>query len=253
MTSPTASGVLGAISALPIYGPESLTHFGTTLVAAPHQDDETLGCGGLIALLREREMPVRVVFTSDGTGSHPNSLAYPPDALRDLREHEALEATRILGIDARDVSFLRLPDTSVPHPRDHRFHDAVRQFREAANLETVDTLLVPWRRDPHSDHRATWHIVSAALQEPAHAIRVVEYPIWVWDLSEPGDLPQPGEARGWRLDISSVLHRKLAAIDTYRSQITDLIADDPDGFRLQAETLAHFRHGYEVYLEACNE
>jgi hypothetical protein len=50
-----------------------------------------------------------------------------------------------------------------------------------------------------------------------------------------------------------VLHRKLAAIDTYRSQMTDLIADDPDGFRLQAETLAHFRHGYEVYLEACNE
>jgi LmbE family N-acetylglucosaminyl deacetylase len=248
-----AAGALDEIAALPTHGPETLASFGTTLVVAPHEDDETLGCGGLIALLRQRDMTVNVMFTSDGSGSHPNSLAYPPDALRDLRETEAFSATAILGVDPAHLTFLRLPDTNVPHPGDDRFQDAVCRFRDAANLETVDTLVMPWRRDPHSDHRATWHIVSAALENMVRRIRVIEYPIWVWDLGKPDDLPMPGEMHGWRLDISSVLDQKLAAIDVYRSQVTDMISDDPSGFRLQPETLAHFSHDREVYLEACNE
>jgi hypothetical protein len=34
----------------------------STMIFAPHQDDETLGCGGLIALKRQLGIPVKVVF-----------------------------------------------------------------------------------------------------------------------------------------------------------------------------------------------
>ncbi len=34
----------------------------STMIFAPHQDDETLGCGGLIALKLQLGIPVKVVF-----------------------------------------------------------------------------------------------------------------------------------------------------------------------------------------------
>ena len=44
------------------------------LVVAPHQDDETLGCGGLIARKRYEGLPVHVVFITDGSATFKVSL-----------------------------------------------------------------------------------------------------------------------------------------------------------------------------------
>jgi LmbE family N-acetylglucosaminyl deacetylase len=83
------------------------------LIVAPHPDDETLGCGGAIALLRSIGCDVRVLVVSDGTLSHPNSQKYPPLALRELRESETISALAVLGVDATTINFLRLPDGGV--------------------------------------------------------------------------------------------------------------------------------------------
>lgn len=40
----------------------------SAIVFSPHQDDETLGCGGMIALRRAQNIPVSVVFLTDGQG-----------------------------------------------------------------------------------------------------------------------------------------------------------------------------------------
>src|SRR5438067_976178 len=48
--------------------PLSLTS-DSIMVIAPHQDDETFGCGGLIALQREGGATVKVVFLTDGGNS----------------------------------------------------------------------------------------------------------------------------------------------------------------------------------------
>ncbi|MEO1183999.1 MAG: PIG-L family deacetylase, partial [Cyanobacteria bacterium J06636_27] len=37
----------------------------SALVFSPHQDDETIGCGGMIALKRSQAIPVKVVFLTD--------------------------------------------------------------------------------------------------------------------------------------------------------------------------------------------
>ena len=243
------TGALYDLEALPVYGPEALQDFGPTLVVAPHPDDESLACGGLISLLQRAGISVCVTIVSDGSGSHTRSRAYPPDALRDLREREATAAVAELGIAATDISFMRFPDTQVPYPDCATFQDAVDCCLTVFRRRVPETILVPWRRDPHTDHRATWHIVQAALARLSACCRVIEYPVWIWDLGENGDVPEPGEMRGWSLDISSVLDCKLAAIDAHRSQTTDLIHDDPAGFRLQPETLAHFQRPWEVFLE----
>lgn len=46
-----------------------------------------------------------------------------------------------------------------------------------------------------------------------------------------------------------MLELKLQAIAAYRFQTTDLIDDDPEGFRLTPEMLANFIHPWELYLE----
>ena len=78
--------------------------------------------------------------------------------------------------------------------------------------------------------------------------QVIEYPIWDWDLSQQttADLSQ---ITGWRLDIQSVVKQKTQAIESYRSQLGQLIDDDPHGFCLSAEMLTNFTRPWEVYFE----
>ena len=52
-----------------------------------------------------------------------------------------------------------------------------------------------------------------------------------------------------RLAIDDVLAQKRAAINAHVSQMTDLIDDDPEGFRFTPHSLAPFLRPFEYYLE----
>ena len=228
---------------------ETVIEWGKTIVFAPHPDDESLGCGGAIALLRAFGLPVSVVTMSDGTLSHPNSRKFPAAKLRDLREREMRNALEILGVTADKITFLRYRDRCVPNENSADFGAAVKKIRDIFAAEKPRTILAPWRRDPHPDHLATRQIVGAAIKSLAARTGLVEYPIWLWEMAQKNDLPTEKEVRGWRLDITEVVGKKQAAISAHVSQTTDLIDDDPQGFRLSAEVLAHFAAPFEVFLE----
>ncbi|WP_273770802.1 PIG-L deacetylase family protein [Nostoc sp. UHCC 0926] len=215
------------------------------LIVAPHPDDETLGCGGAIALLRSLNCNVQVLVISDGTLSHPRSQKYPADRLLALREAETLSALKLLGVEANAVTFCRMQDGSIPT----QYQSAVASCRVYITEVAPQIIFLPWRYDPHADHRATWKLIKAALHDLHLSPRLIEYPIWDWDSEQRGSLPASLEVTTWRLDISTVVEVKQQAIATYRSQITDLIDDDPQGFRLSAEMLANFTRPWEVYLE----
>ncbi len=237
---------------LPLRPASAALAFGRTCVVAPHPDDESLACGGAITLLRRAGIPVFVLFISDGTGSHPSSRLYPQERLRDLREAEARAALACLNVPETLSAFLRLRDTAVPGEGEAGFHDAVARCREHLVAFAPETVLLPWRRDYHCDHRATWEIVQAAIAANGDGpVRphLVEYPVWVYDHLLEGYAPRPGEMTAWRLDIADAMARKQAAVQCHRSQYTDLIADDPEGFRLLPEVLARFTRPWEVYLE----
>lgn len=233
---------------------ETLTQWGRTLVVAPHPDDESLGCGGAIALLRQQQRPVHVLFVSDGSMSHPQSKKYTTEARSALREQEAKNALGYLKVASSDITFLRLPDTRVPTApnsgeRSAYFDKAVERVQQCLEATHPDTVLVPWRRDPHGDHRATWQLLRAAVDAYEDPIRWLEYPVWVWTSSEPTDLPTAADGSWFKINVRSVIDQKQRAIAAHLSQTTPLIDDDPDGFTLSPDMIGYFIRGYEYYLE----
>ena len=228
---------------------------GSTVVIAPHPDDEALGCGGLLALLQQAGQPLAAVLVSDGTMSHPNSALFSAPARQAVREAEFRHALSILGAGAVEPLLLGLPDSWVPSTdAEAGFAKAVERLREFLQTQQAATVLVPWRRDPHPDHRATALLVQAALAGLAQPPCRLEYVVWAWERAAPADLPTPADnVRGFRVDVSAGVAQKARAIAAHRSQVAPgVFTDDPAGFLLSAEMLAHFAGPYEVFFEATN-
>ena len=225
---------------------------GPTVIIVPHPDDEALGCGGLLALLRQAGQPVAAVLVSDGSMSHPHSQAFSAVARRELRYAEFRHALSILGIDESDtnVLYLHLPDGAVPTEGQPDFIEAATRLAAFLQEKQPATVLVPWRRDPHPDHRATSQLTAATLAQLPQPPRRLEYVVWAWERAAPADLPRPEEGIGFQLDIAPVLAQKQRAIAAHRSQLAPgIITDDPSGFLLSETMLAHFTHPAEAFIE----
>ena len=118
LTAPAGAAPSGPeLQALPLEGVRRL------LVLAPHCDDETLGCGGLIQQALKRGAQVRVVMATNGDGSLFGTMeefrrVYPrrEDFVRmgALRQQESLAALSLLGVARERVSFLSYPDRGTP-------------------------------------------------------------------------------------------------------------------------------------------
>ena len=223
---------------------------GATLVVAPHPDDEVLGCGGVIALLRQAQIPVWVIIASDGAASHPGSLRYPPPALGALRRAESEAGLSLVGVASDQITFLGLPDGAVPRPDAPDGARAVEMARAALlAVPAAQTVLLPWRRDPHDDHRATWALFTSALDAMRSSARRLEYPIWSRVHPGPDDLPRDAEASTWRLDASAVGEQKRASILAHRSQTTALIDDAEIGECLTTDVLERFFQPWEPFID----
>ncbi len=225
---------------------ETLKKWGKTLAVAPHPDDESLGCGGTLAILSKLRIETAVLWVSDGAGSHPNSQVYAPPKLANLREAEGKMALDKLGVGRRNSFFLRLADGAIPFPGEPDFEKAADAAR--AVLETFEpkTLLLPWRRDPHRDHRATWQLLSRAARDLN--IQTFEYLVWAFERAQPQDWPQNSEASAFVVSIADVKTRKMTAIRAHASQTSNLIKDDPQGSWLSPEVIAHFDTSHEAWI-----
>ena len=230
--------------ALPVSTVDAEFAPGPILVLAPHPDDESLGCGGLIAAAHASGRAVFVLVLTDGTGSHPGSVAYPAARLRQLREAESREAAGKLGLPGQNVRFLGLRDANAPQSGEAA-ETAAQAVAEHARACKAATILTTWRHDPHCDHLAA-SLIGARAADLSGA-ELFEYPVWGWTL--PGRrLLEAGPVAGFRLDVSAHLPEKRRAIECHRSQLGQVITDDPAGFVLEARFVALFTGAYEIFL-----
>lgn len=229
---------------------------GPVWVVSPHPDDEALGCGALIAALTGLGQPVWALLLSDGAASHPGSRAFPPPRLSALRLTEWRAGLAELGVPPERTVALSLPDGAL----DRCDPAAVRPRLQAAFAAAPPgTLLLPWRRDPHPDHRAGWTLVMAARpnqlgpdsQVPDSQVpgcRVLGYSVWLAQRGAPDDWPAASEARPWIFDVGEQEERKRRAIAAHASQL-GLIQDDPAGFTLAPEMVEDAVRGPERLFE----
>jgi LmbE family N-acetylglucosaminyl deacetylase len=224
---------------------------GPILVIAPHPDDETLGCGGLICLAMRGGQRLHTVFVTDGGASHRNSFLWDRTRLAACREAEAAEALRRLGAGKSGRSFLRLPDADMP-PRGSAHYGRAKSAVVAILRDLQPRLVVlPWRRDPHRDHRDAWSLGMDCLLAAGTSADILEYAIWLDELGSRADHPQGLEVERVSLDISEVQHAKKDALKAHRSQLGELITDDPAAFVLSKHTIDRLTGPEEIYWRPC--
>jgi LmbE family N-acetylglucosaminyl deacetylase len=236
----TAGDVLTVLERLPYADVATILGGKRPLILAPHPDDESLGCGGLIAECCERgEQPVVAILT-DGAASHVGSKEYPPERLRQIRAEEVREAVARLGLEPDNVVFFGYADSALP-----KSHAISTQVATLAQDRGCDVIVGPWLHDPHCDHEAA----AIIAQKAADAIqaRLLSYPIWGWLLPKDQEIPV-NEVNGWKLPISTHMKAKQRAIAAHASQYSNLIDDAPNGFRLPRDLLALFERPYEVFI-----
>ena len=229
-----ASTALARVRALPGAGLRDVLGGQPALVVAPHPDDESLGCGGLIAEAARLGETVHVAVVTDGAGSHSGSHTHRPELLRQLRRSETLEAAAVLGVPPERVSFLDIPDGRAPQ-RGPAAKAAGQRLAALARDVAAGTIFTSWNYDTHPDHVAA-HCYAAAAAREAQA-SLFSYPVWAWML--PGRTLMPNlRWKGFSIDIGPHVAVKRAAVLRHRSQTTPLITDDPSGFTLSDAQLA---------------
>lgn len=189
------------------YQPVAAAAPGRYLVVAPHPDDETLGCAGVMRVLVSAGAAVTVAVVTDGRHSH-RSNRITADELAAQRRRESIEACALLGVN--DVRFLDFEERSLVAG------EAALEARLASLIEDVAPceVFLPSRRDGHIDHRVINTVARRVLARSGTERVVSEYPIWFWDAAS---WAQPGTAP-WRkvLDVLTGPLRTLRHFDIVR-------------------------------------
>ncbi|MFW8637562.1 PIG-L deacetylase family protein [Cribrihabitans pelagius] len=211
------------------------------VVLAPHPDDEALACGVLLAHTFAGAGG-HVICITDGSASHPQSLKWPSERLAERRRAEMIEAIECLGGTANDLTWLGLPDS--------RLHEA-----DAASVAAdLDAIIVdlgvahvfsPAVEDHHEDHQAVARM-ARELRRRRPEWWFYSYPVWSrWDdprfaenisCHDPVFLP-PGNLRD----------AKRAAISAHRTQLGQIVPDDPSGFVLSPAFVEKFVREDEIF------
>lgn len=226
------------------------------MVIAPHADDETLGCGALLARACADGVQVTVVVATDGRYSTESGVL-TPDELAALRAAELHSACARLGVPEQDVHLLGFPDSALGSQAGLLADEIKMLLAE----RLPDVVLIPTVQDVHPDHRAVYQATLQAVDAVGHHCLVLAYPIWAW-YSGPWFLDAPPAhrprlwawaarqaARGgwWQVPCGSYLRDKGAALSVYESQTTNLTGE-PSWSHMGPDFLDAFLAPAELFL-----
>lgn len=217
----------------------------SAMVFSPHQDDETLGCGGTIIRKREAGAEVKIVFMTDGSRSHHRFI--PENELIVLRQQEAVAAAKTLGVAAENLVFLNFRDGELARESDKAIIKVVQLLQQYQPQQ----VFVPYVRETHPDHLATYQVVVSALVRLRQNLEIYEYPIWYWH-HFPWTQAGAKDSRldhfkasikakwgnqllqefNYRVDIAGVEGQKRQALAAHRTQ-TKPLTESPDWGLLQ--------------------
>jgi len=124
----------------------------TVLIFSPHQDDETIACGGYIIESVKRGAKIIIVLVTDGNRR----------SLGELRCVEFETATGILGVPRENLAYLHYPDSYLAQQNQQELREVL-----TAQIEKYKPhiLFYPHPEDKHKDHSTIGRMVEKILQE----------------------------------------------------------------------------------------
>lgn len=194
------------------------------VVLAPHPDDETFGCGALLARLARAGVPVGVIALTDGDASHPGSQRFPPRALARLRRGELRRALNRLGLMGAPLRHIGWRDGRVREQGD------ARRLRRTLRALNAGCVLATSPRDHHADHKAC----RALAEDACRGIALLEYSVWS-RIAGPARRRAPASAA------------KRWAAHAHRSQTSGYISDDAGGFVMPPDLLRRLIREPEMF------
>ena len=175
------------------------------LVIAPHPDDAEIFCGGTLALIASRNQSTGIIDLTQGEMGTRGSV--------ELRKKEAAEASRILGIKAREN--LSLPDCGIDAHKEEHVHALVRAIRKL----NPEIIAIPDRHDRHPDHTAAYELCYRAVffaglknYGPTLGQPIAPPTVLIYQLRE--DMNP-----SFVVDVSAQYQKKCEAVRAYASQV----------------------------------
>ena len=177
------------------------------LVLAPHMDDETIGCGGTLALHAQRGAHITVAFLTDGAAgdSEINTLKgaereHRRRALIGVRRAEAQAALALLGV--QDLRFLDGRDGELAGCT-----SVIGSLRALLRDCAPQLVYLPWFLEQHRDHAAVSKLLLAAFDPATTSFQCMAYEVWT-----------PLFPNCF-VDIGATVELKRTALSQYRSQL----------------------------------
>jgi LmbE family N-acetylglucosaminyl deacetylase len=182
------------------------------LILAPHPDDESIGCGGTIALYSSKGIDVHLAVISSGENI---ALEYSKDIdIAAVRRRELEVSSQILGI--KNVYFLGFPDGQLALNKE----GIEEKLKEIIDKINPDIIFAPCPFEHHADHRAVSEAAISFLIKGC-AFKVAFYSVY-------------GTIRlNTLVDISNVMSIKERAVKSYYFSLfrqPDLFNESIKGF-----------------------
>jgi LmbE family N-acetylglucosaminyl deacetylase len=187
------------------------------LVVAPHPDDDLIGCGGSMIRHLRNGHPLTVTYMTSGDAG---SLRHTKENLTEIREREARQAAKILGIN--ELIFLRNADGYLQYNQNNlvRLINLIREKKP-------EIIYIPHHRDKHRDHRTTYALATEALRRAGGPwFQECEGSPWTVDTILCYEVWTTLQEISYVENITEFMPLKLEAIRQHQSQIRDIAYDE---------------------------
>jgi LmbE family N-acetylglucosaminyl deacetylase len=194
---------------------------GPVLIVAPHPDDETLGCGGLIARRVHEGRRVVIAVVTDGRALFRRfGVSEPSEAeVSTMRKEETLRAVTILGADTADVHFLDFENEQLEGQRAAALRSIVQLLQDVRPSEVY----LPSPFEGHREHVLVNELTREACAATSRCDSTFEFVVNLKSGTTLDSLPRKVR----RVDVSAFRDREARALAEFKSHLAIIYKGQP--------------------------
>jgi N-acetylglucosamine malate deacetylase 1 len=177
------------------------------LVVSPHPDDETLGAGGTLLKMKLLGHPIfwlNITNIALRYGWEQNKI-----------DNRKLEIEKVIGAYGVD-EFVNLDLEPVGLDK-YPLSDVISRISEVFKKLQPETIIMPWKSDPHSDHKIVFNSVISASKTFRYPF--IKKLIAMEILSETNFSETDDFSPNYFVNITGYLEKKIQIMNNYKSEM----------------------------------